>query len=188
MGNGIEWAVVAGAVMRIGAVLVPLSTLLKPSELQSQLDTAAVTELVATTTFRDRHFLSDLDAIAPGIADLTQSGRRHAHLPNLRRVWTADRLPADRVDSAMVRSIEDGVRPADDLVILFTSGSRGSPKGVIHTHGGAIRATSAGLAGRCIGPDERLYIPMPFFWTGGFSGGLMTTLVAGATLDHRSRS
>src|ERR1019366_6724380 len=63
-----------------------------------------------------------------------------------------------------------------------TSGSRGTPKGVIHTHGGAIRSTSAGLLSRCVGPDERLYIPMPFFWTGGFSGGLMTALVAGATL------
>ena len=31
-------------------------------------------------------------------------------------------------------------------------------------------------------PDERLYIPMPFFWTGGFSSGLMSVLVAGATL------
>jgi acyl-CoA synthetase (AMP-forming)/AMP-acid ligase II len=27
-----------------------------------------------------------------------------------------------------------------------------------------------------------LYIPMPFFWTGGLAGGLLTALVAGATL------
>jgi acyl-CoA synthetase (AMP-forming)/AMP-acid ligase II len=82
----------------------------------------------------------------------------------------------------MVTALEGAVRPADDLVILFTSGSRSAPKGIIHTHGGAIRATSAGLLSRCVGTDERLYIPMPFFWTGGFSGGLMTALVAGATL------
>jgi acyl-CoA synthetase (AMP-forming)/AMP-acid ligase II len=31
-------------------------------------------------------------------------------------------------------------------------------------------------------PGERLYIPMPFFWMGGFGGGLLTVLVAGATL------
>jgi acyl-CoA synthetase (AMP-forming)/AMP-acid ligase II len=182
MGNGIEWAVSAAAVMRVGAVLVPLSTLLKPPELHSQLETATVTELIATTTFRDHNYLSDLESVAPGIADVTQSGGRHANLPNLRRVWTTDDLPSDRVESAMIRSLEDRVRPADDLVIIFTSGSRGVPKGVIHTHGGAIRATSAGLVSRCVGSDERLYIPMPFFWTGGFSGGLMTALVAGATL------
>src|SRR5262249_52380220 len=57
-----------------------------------------------------------------------------------------------------------------------------APKGVIHTHGGALRATAAGLEARCIGAGERLYIPMPFFWTGGFCGGLLSTWLAGATL------
>ncbi len=184
--NGVEWAIIAAAVMRVGAVLVPLSTLLKPPELHGQLQTAAVTELIATATFRDHNYLSDLESVAPGIVDVTRGGGRHAGLPNLRRVWTADDLPSDRVDRAMVGSLEDRVRPAHDLVILFTSGSRGVPKGVIHTHGGAIGATRAGLVSRCVGPDERLYIPMPFFWTGGFSGGLMTALVAGATLITES--
>jgi acyl-CoA synthetase (AMP-forming)/AMP-acid ligase II len=182
MGNGIEWAVTAAAAIRVGAVLVPLSTLLKPPELRGQLEVAAVTELIVTTTFRDHDYLADLDSIAPKIVEVTHSGDRHAKLPNLRRVWTAEALPSRQVDGSMVRSLGDNVAPAHDLVILFTSGSRGVPKGVIHTHGGAIRATSAGLVSRCIGPDERLYIPMPFFWTGGFSGGLLTVIVAGATL------
>ena len=38
--NGIEWAVTAAAVMRIGGVLVPLSTLLRPPELEAQLRVA----------------------------------------------------------------------------------------------------------------------------------------------------
>ena len=53
---------------------------------------------------------------------------------------------------------------------------------MIHTHGAALRAVAAGLEARCVGPGERLYIPMPFFWTGGFGQGLLTALVAGATL------
>lgn len=182
MENGIEWALIATAIMRIGAVLVPLSTLLKPPELHHQLQAAAVTELIVTREFRGRTYLSDLETIAPGLAELTAGGQRHVRLPDLRGVWASDDIPTSRVEDSIVSALEETVRPADDLVILFTSGSRGTPKGVIHTHGGAIRATAAGLPNRCVGPDERLYIPMPFFWTGGFSGGLMTALVAGATL------
>jgi len=181
MENGIEWAVIGAAVMRVGAVLVPLSTLLRPPELVDQLLTAQVTELIVTREFRGRHYLDDLERVAPGVTTLGP-GRRHVALPTLRRCWTADQLPSGRAENRVVTALEDAVRPADDLVILFTSGSRGVPKGTLHTQGGAIRATAAGLAARCVGPDERLYIPMPFFWTGGFSGGLMTALVAGATL------
>jgi acyl-CoA synthetase (AMP-forming)/AMP-acid ligase II len=81
-----------------------------------------------------------------------------------------------------VEALESTVRPADDMVVLFTSGSRGAPKGVIHTHGSALRATACGLEARCIGAGERLYIPMPFFWTGGFCSGLLSVMLAGATL------
>jgi acyl-CoA synthetase (AMP-forming)/AMP-acid ligase II len=182
MPNGVDWAVIASAVTRIGATLVPLSTLLRPPELLAQLQTARVTQLVLAEEFRGRSYLDDLHEIAPGVAALTGGGRRHPAVPALRSVWTLEDLPQARVGEAMIEALEEVVRPADDLVILFTSGSRGSPKGVIHTQGSAIRATAAGLTSRCVGPDERLYIPMPFFWTGGFSAGFLTVLVAGATL------
>jgi len=68
------------------------------------------------------------------------------------------------------------------MVVIFSSGSRGSPKAVVHTHGGALGATESGLGARAIHAGERLYIPMPFFWMGGFGGGLITVFVAGATL------
>ena len=103
-------------------------------------------------------------------------------MPSLRAAWTTATVPEQHVSAGLVEAMAARVRPADDLVVLFTSGSRGSPKGVIHTHAGAIRATAAGLEVRCVKPTERLYIPMPFFWMGGFGGGLLTTVVAGATL------
>ncbi|HEY5697981.1 MAG TPA: class I adenylate-forming enzyme family protein [Acidimicrobiales bacterium] len=181
--NGIGWAVTAYAVLRVGAVLVPLSTLLRPPELLAHLATASVSHLLTVPTFRDRSYLDDLAAAAPGLSEVVGSGARHQAAPDLRRVWTLPEGVPDRgVPPAVVRAMEDRVRPADDLVVLFTSGSTGRPKGTIHTHGGGLRATAAGLEARGIGPGERLYIPMPFFWTGGFCGGLVSTLLAGATL------
>jgi acyl-CoA synthetase (AMP-forming)/AMP-acid ligase II len=180
--NGIEWVIHAMAVVRIGAVLVPLSTLLRPPELMTQLTTASVSHLIVVPEFRRRRYVEDLELAAPGLPAAIGSGERHRAAPSLRRLWRLGDVPAPAVRPELLRALEARVRPADDLVVLFTSGSRGSPKGVIHTHGAALRATAANLEARCIRPGERLYIPMPFFWTGGFGGGLLSALVAGATL------
>lgn len=182
MPNGIDWATTAMAVMRLGAVLVPLSTLLRPPELVAQVRAACVTHLVTVRSYRDRSYLDDLDGEAPGVVARLREGQRHAGVPALRAAWIAPDVPPAAAPRPVVTGMEAAVRPADDMAILFTSGSRGSPKGVIHTHGNALRATAAGLTARCVSPGERLYIPMPFFWMGGFGGGLLTTIVAGATL------
>src|SRR3546814_9105757 len=55
-------------------------------------------------------------------------------------------------------------------------------KGTIHTHGSALRATASGLGAGRLERGLVLYIPLPLFWTGGFSGGLVSALLAGATL------
>ena len=180
--NSVEWATIAYAVLRIGAVLVPLSTLLRPPELLAQITSASVSTLLIVPAFRDRQYDKDLEHAAPGLASAIRSRRRHPSAPSLRRLWPIDALPTRSAPDGMVHALEARVRPADDLTVLFTSGSRGAPKGVIHTHGAALRAVAAGLEARCVGRDERLYIPMPFFWTGGLAGGLLTALVAGATL------
>jgi acyl-CoA synthetase (AMP-forming)/AMP-acid ligase II len=182
MPNGIEWATIAYAALRIGAVLVPSSTLAKPPELEAQLRSAAVAHLITVQGYRGRDYLADLASLDPGLRELGATRLRHARLPALRHVWAADALPAASAPAALVGALEGVVRPADDLVVLFTSGSRGAPKGALHTHGGALRAVASGLDARCVRPGDRLYIPMPFFWTGGFATGLLTALVAGATL------
>ena len=104
-------------------------------------------------------------------------------------VWDGDRPGAgdEPTRRELVDALDAAVRPADDLAVIFTSGSRGDPKGVIHTHGGALGATAAGLDARRVTADDRLYIPMPFFWVGGFGTGLLSTLVAGATLLTEAR-
>ena len=171
MPNGARWVEVALALTRVGAVLVPLSTLLVAGELAAQLRAAAVQFLVSVEEFRGHRYLDDLPP--------------RTELPALRQVWTADQLshsiatePARRIVDAMTET----VTPADPLVIIFTSGSSGTPKGVMHSHGSALGAVRSGLAARCITADTRLYLPMPFFWVGGFGSGILSTLLAGATL------
>lgn len=180
--NGIDWVVIAYASFRIGAVLVPLSTLLRPPELVAQLRQASVSHLVASPGYRGRDYLAELESSVPGVLEATKSGHRTTALPSLEKIWTTDALPSPSASRAIVDALGESVRPSDDLVVLFTSGSRSTPKGILHTHGNALRAVASGLEVRCVHPGERLYVPMPFFWTGGLGAGLLTALVAGATL------
>ncbi|OBB80000.1 AMP-binding protein [Mycobacterium colombiense] len=173
MPNSTRWVQVAIALTRIGAVLVPLSTLLTAAELAAQLRAAAVQFVVSVEEFRGHRYLDDLATM------------RGTELPALRQVWPVDRLD-NAVAGEQARNIVDPmtatVTPADPLVIMFTSGSSGSPKGVIHSHGNALGAVRSGLAARCITAETRLYLPMPFFWVGGFGSGILSALLAGATL------
>ncbi|SON62897.1 3-[(3aS,4S,7aS)-7a-methyl-1, 5-dioxo-octahydro-1H-inden-4-yl]propanoyl:CoA ligase [Mycobacterium simulans] len=170
MPNGTRWVQVAVALTRIGAVLVPLSTLLRPGELIAQLQVASVQFLVSVEEFRGHRYLDDLP---------------QAELPALQAVWPAQQLAnatASQRAGQIVDAMTETVTRADPLVIIFTSGSSGSPKGVIHSHGSALGAVQSGLAARCITSDTRLYLPMPFFWVGGLGGGILSALLAGATL------
>jgi acyl-CoA synthetase (AMP-forming)/AMP-acid ligase II len=188
MPNGIDWAVIACGVMRSGAVLVPLSTFLRPPELHAQLLAAGVEHLVVALRFRDRDYVDDLRSFAPE-AEIGASSQYLPAVPRLRTVRVGSdiaRRDGDVAGSQLVDALDGAVRPADDMVVIFTSGSRGAPKGVIHTHGGALAAVKASLGPRCLARGDRLYIPMPFFWMGGFGGGLLSALVAGATLITES--
>ncbi len=169
MPNGVAWVRIALALTRIGAVLVPLSTLLSPPELVAALRAASVQHLITVDEFRGRRYREALPS--PGT------------LPALRAVHSPTAIPSaggatHQVADALART----VRPADPLAVMFTSGSSGAPKGVRHSHGNAIGAVRSGLTARCVDADTRLYLPMPFFWVGGFASGLLSALVAGATL------
>ena len=179
MPNGVRWVQIAIALTRIGAVLVPMSTLLPARELVAQLRTASVQLLLSVEDFRGHRYLDDL-ASALELSDL--SGILHSpRMPALRKVWTTDEIPTV-ADDALVDAVADTVTPSDPMVIMYTSGSSGNPKGVMHSHGSALGAVRSGLVSRCIDSETRLYLPMPFFWVGGFGGGLLSALVAGATL------
>jgi acyl-CoA synthetase (AMP-forming)/AMP-acid ligase II len=168
MPNNVRWVQLALALTRIGAVLVPLSTLLTARELVAQLQAASVRHLIAVEEFRGHRYLDDL---TPELAKL----------PALQQVWRSDQLPTS-TDRSRVGELAATVVPADPMVIMFTSGSSGPPKGVIHSHGNALAAVQSGLSARCIDADARLYLPMPFFWVGGFGSGILSALIAGATL------
>lgn len=171
MPNSVRWVQVAIALTRIGAVLVPLSTLLTASELHHQLRAASVQFLISVEEFRGHRYLDY-------VTDITD-------LPALQHVWSSAEIAqgtASATATRLVDAMTQTVTPSDTMAVMFTSGSSGAPKGVIHSHGNAIGAVRSSLTARCIDADTRLYLPMPFFWVGGLGSGVLSALLAGCTL------
>lgn len=143
------------AVLRCGAVLVPLS----PSATGSELDhVVADAAPVLALCDRDR---PDAFAGGPPVLRLDELARAAAH--------TAP--PAN----PPVR------QPGDDALIVYTSGTTAKPKGAVHTHASLLAGVSALATAWQWGPDDRLILCLPLFHVHGLCAGLFGTLTAGAS-------
>lgn len=91
------------------------------------------------------------------------------------------------LDPGVVGAAEQRVTPSDPLVMVSTSGTTAGPKSVVHTHGSLIRHSALLGRLRSIGPSDRLYCPMPFFWVGGLTTSLLYALTCGCSLLTQPR-
>src|SRR6478752_2882265 len=73
--NSVDAAVVHLALLRIGAVLVPVNTFLQTRELGWTIRHADLTELLVHPRFLTNDYLERLEAALPGLADQSADGR-----------------------------------------------------------------------------------------------------------------
>src|SRR5690606_5354425 len=72
---------------------------------------------------------------------------------------------------------------ADDIMdILFTSGTTGIPKGVLSSHRQSLGVARAWARGAHLSPADRYAVVNPFFHGFGYKAGMITSLMAGATI------
>jgi len=194
--NRVDWLVAAFGALRIGAILVPLSTLSTRDELAYALTYADVQVLVTLSGFLKHRYLNHLADIVPELRTAPPGHLHSSHAPMLRRVvlldsaapggtesWTD--LRAD-IDDAFLSALEASVVPADAATLFFTSGTTSRPKAVLHTH--SALTTSARRLGACFGitPDDAWWGHMPLFWSGGFILAL-ATLAGGGRIVLQER-
>jgi len=195
--NGPEWVVAWLAATRIGALAVPINTFYKTRELAWTLRHCDADTLLCASTFLGHDYPARLEEISPTLAASRAPGAFLPELPFLRRVVVSG--PCDRpwaldlealeagggeaagVDEAFLRAVESEVRPADEMVMLYSSGSTADPKGAVHTHGSLLAHARNLSAHRDLKGSDRVWSPMPFFWVGGLVFAFVGNLQAGAT-------
>jgi acyl-CoA synthetase (AMP-forming)/AMP-acid ligase II len=192
--NNVEWVLAWAAVTRIGAVAIPVNTFYKTPELAKFLRHADVQYLIGVGRFLQHDYLDRLESIAPEIAEQNAESLELPGLPQLRRVllwaesdrkWASGGLgdaiseKPDPALAAVVDGLEDDVAPGDVLLVTYTSGSTGEPKGVVHSQGAVIRHAHNLASLSDIDAESRIWTPMPLCWVGGFAFSMLRSLVAG---------
>jgi fatty-acyl-CoA synthase len=200
MTNTLEWVVSWLAVMRIGAVLVPVNTFLKPVEVAYVIAQSGARHLLMLDAFRKLRPPQMLGEICPEFTSAQAPGfLSSAALPELRNVVLFNRGGAARAGAfdlaeletlgardtparACAERMQCDTRGADLGMIKYTSGSTGFPKGVMLEQGGIV--ANGVLHSRRIDVDSSdiYFSMMPFFHAGGSIWGLMTMMVNGGTL------
>lgn len=191
--NGPTFALLLAAIARIGAIAIPISTLIKSNELVRVLRQSDVAGLIVQREVLGHDLVERLCDALPSLREATGADLRLARTPFLRWVLSSgEDLPASigdigvlaeearTVGEDLLREVESEVHAADQMIEIYTSGSMALPKGVKHNHGPVLFRTAC-VASQLKLERGREYVAMlPMFWVGGLGMYLLPDWLVGA--------
>jgi acyl-CoA synthetase (AMP-forming)/AMP-acid ligase II len=178
--NWVEFPLIAAAVSRIGAILVPIMPIYRKDEVGYILEHAGASMAITCGVFRGfdhSAMFADLRPAMPALRELFVA-----------RVPGADLGPARPLSDLFAEGdltdldVELGPdsSPDDGFLILYTSGTTSRPKGCFHTFN-TLRASAAAIAKSLdYGPDDVQFGPSPVTHSTGLVTSVVLPLLAGA--------
>ena len=190
LNNSDDWIFISFAVLKIGAVLVPINTRFRSRDLSYVLGQSDTCFLIT----HDRSGPVDYAGIVREAIQLPATGDtvRDPRYPLLRHVILLGQSPqAGAIDWASLAELARhisadhlvaracSVDPAATAFIMYTSGTTGFPKGVVRTHE-LIRNVEERAFRMAITPNDTILNYLPLFHAFGLSEGAWMSLITGA--------
>lgn len=154
-GNGPHFAACVHALMRLGAVFVPLNTRLTLEELRWQVE-----DVRADVVLCDERWsvaAAEVGAALPKLPRYTLGGHDAGDAPALDALPEADVPLRGEIDLDATQAI------------MFTSGTTGKPKGAILTYGMQWWSAVGSALNLSLREDDRWLACLPFFHVGGLT-------------------
>ncbi len=175
--NWWEFVVTALACSRIGAVINPVMPILRERELRYILNFCETKVFIVPKLYRG----FDYSAMADGL---------RADLPHLKHLIVVDGDSESSFDKMLLNGeplaessrTSDSLHPEEMAVLMFTSGTTGEPKGVMHSSNSLIACTKA-LARRFgLDADDVLMVASPVGHMTGYAAVVLLSIYLGGTM------
>ena len=194
MPNRAEWLFLFGAVAKIGAVLVPINTRFRTGDMEYLVNHSDSTALILMDRSGPVSFLDMLREVAPEVDTGEPDNLRPAAFPALRNVivlgenrppgaidWDAMLAGANEVPASELAHRESAVSPDDTFLLMYTSGTTGFPKGVMHCHN-PIRTITDAANRMAMSSRDVILMYLPLFHCFGLYEGPLMSWVTGARI------
>jgi cyclohexanecarboxylate-CoA ligase len=173
--NWWEFSILHLACLKLGAISNPLMVIFRERELRFMLRLAESKVLVVPASFRGFDYAAMADNL-------------RAHLPKLAHVFVVGRDGADgfaRLLEHPAPSIAftpaDGPGPDEVIQLLYTSGTTGEPKGVMHSSNTMLSNLEHFAERLGLGGDDVIHMPSPLAHQLGFMYGIVLPIMLGCT-------
>jgi cyclohexanecarboxylate-CoA ligase len=169
--NWWEFVALHYALLRLGAVSNPLQPIFRARELGFMLDLADPRLFIVPSRFRGFDHRAMAEAL-PGRRRVLAVG------DGFEALW-ANTVPTAGADALFAARRPD---PADVIQLLYTSGTTGEPKGVMHSTSSLLAAMLPYAARFGLGPADVVLMASPIAHQTGFLYGVVMPIWLGATL------
>ncbi len=179
------------ALARVGAILLPLNYRLAPAELLAILLHAQAGHVVAEDTHAlvAQALASKAHVKVLAANQLHGSHRHHTsvQLEPVETIWPWHKLGASGGGMGDWGDRGDQGDAASPVLLVYTSGTTGLPKGALHTQAGLAANCLASVAAHDLTANDHVLTVLPLFHVGGLCIQTLPALYVGAQVTLHAR-